>query len=239
MPFYSIDTKEHIASPGIYPRRIIHVSCHDAVELVNISRIVDVDVNNNITRLAFVFLASDVTNLKYHIQDTNNAFMIRYKYCPVARDLQPLTPTTFKCFPDLNPNYIAFWCKCLGRNIFMSIDYFRHEVWRFLCHYGQSQGRFLKAYLRIPCNPQFVVYMTSFFVRAGILSFSTVVYNVGFSTDCETKLETFAALLGDTALFGVQRKRSRKDKQSEARINDAINMLSKIELFISKCHLKV
>jgi len=260
LPFYSIDTKEYIGSPEIYPRSVIHISCHNVVELVNISKIVDVDVND-VTGLGFVFLESDVTDLKYHIQGMTNAFIIRYKYCPETRDLLPLSPTTFQCFPDLNATYNNLWCECLGRTIFMSIDYLRQEVWRFLCRYGQSQGRFPKAYLRIPCNPQFAAYMTSFFVRAGILSYPTVAsdlqrriqhqlsykmvsvevnYNV-FCFDCETKLETFAAMLGDTALFGVRRKRPRKDEQSETRINDAINMLVTLQKFIhtaNDCNIK-
>ena len=59
LPFYSIGTKEYIGSPEIYPRSVIHISCHNVVELVNISKIVDVDVND-VTGLGFVFLESHV-----------------------------------------------------------------------------------------------------------------------------------------------------------------------------------
>jgi len=130
LPFYSIDTKEYIGSPEIYPRSVMHISCHNVVELVNISKIVDVDVND-VTGLGFVFHESDVTDLKYHIQGMTYAFIVHYQYCPETRDLLPLSPTTFQCFPDLNATYNNLWCECLGRTIFMSIDYLRQVVWRF------------------------------------------------------------------------------------------------------------
>jgi hypothetical protein len=61
LPLFHDATLPHINSSVILPQPLRHMSCINVIELVNISKVaVDIPVES-ITGLAFVFLATNVT----------------------------------------------------------------------------------------------------------------------------------------------------------------------------------
>jgi len=67
LPLYDDSTRRHIIYPSILPQVISHASCLGVVELVNIGKIVRINIKK-ITGLAFVFHEDDVINDLYHIK---------------------------------------------------------------------------------------------------------------------------------------------------------------------------
>jgi hypothetical protein len=80
LPLFHDATLSHINSPVILPQPVCHMSCINIIELVNISKLaVDIPVES-ITGLAFVFLATNVTEYFFHIQGMRDAYLVRYKF---------------------------------------------------------------------------------------------------------------------------------------------------------------
>jgi hypothetical protein len=128
LPLYSPATAEYINSPTVLPRAITHSTCHHVIELVKTS-CTTVTRISDITRLAFVFLAENVSDFTYHLHGIQNAFVVRYKYSHAAKSLIWLTMESFHCFPDQHSSQREFWCECYGRSIYTSIDHLRQEFW--------------------------------------------------------------------------------------------------------------
>jgi hypothetical protein len=127
LPLYDEQTHWHINTPPILPRRISHMSCINATELVKTSKVAEVSPAY-ITGLAFIFLNVDVTEYVYHIQGMKDASVIRFKYSPSTNDLHMLSRTDFFSFPDLYVEHQMRWCECVGLTIFNSIDDLRQEL---------------------------------------------------------------------------------------------------------------
>jgi hypothetical protein len=77
------------------------MSCINVVEVVNVSKVSDVQVCN-IIGLAFVFLESDVNEYVYHVEGMQEAYIIWFKYSPILDELCELKSTNFYSFPDLS-----------------------------------------------------------------------------------------------------------------------------------------
>jgi hypothetical protein len=136
-----METMPHINNPSILPRRTCSTLCLDVVELINISRVTEVNLTSSMN-VAFIFLECEVSNNLYSIQGMDNAYVTRFLYSPSRMALVLLDSTSFHCFPDQNPVHAAAWSECYSRTIFYCIDQLRQEIWRFLFRYGQSQGNF-------------------------------------------------------------------------------------------------
>jgi len=138
LPLFKEDTLPHIASPLILPQPMSHMFRLNVIELVNISKVASVP-SAAINSLGFVFFACDVTEYIYHIQGVQDAYLVRFKFSPLSRDLVELNRSTFFAFPDLYEEHNMQWCECLARTIFSSIDDLRIQLWHVLCRFGQSQ----------------------------------------------------------------------------------------------------
>jgi len=170
LPLFHDATLSHINSPVILPQPVCHMSCINIIELVNISKLaVDIPVES-ITGLAFVFLATNVTEYFFHIQGMRDAYLVCYKFSFASNQLVELNSFTFSPFPHLYPEYNIRWCDCLGRSIFTSIEVVRQEMWRMLCKYGQSQGFFPKGTIKLPISNQFSYNMFNFLAQEGMHS---------------------------------------------------------------------
>ena len=260
LPLYSPSTHKYIGSPTLLPRAVTHLTCKTVSELVKTNYVAVVHIKD-IIGLAFVFLADSVTDFMYHIQGMRNAYLIRFKYCQVLDSLKLLNSTTFHSFPDIHPTHMQFWCECYGRSIFGCIDYMRQEMWRVLCRYGQSQGLFPKHTISLFLPTIFTQYLCYAFQSSGIQPQecvasepqrrveSTLLYKMVsisykylyFSLDTEEKLSVFAGIIGSMSVFGVRKRIPNKRQNSESimRYNDLVNVVEKIDLYISSSRVKL
>jgi hypothetical protein len=97
-----------------------YVICH-AIESVNISKVAVIPVDT-ISGLAFVFLSSNITEHKFHIQGMQDAYLVRFIFLLESNELLELNSSTFFPFPDLYQEHNMKWCNCLTRLIFTSIE---------------------------------------------------------------------------------------------------------------------
>ena len=258
LPLYCNEVKQYLNNPSILPVRICSSVCLNVMELVNISRIAKVKIAS-IKGLAFVFLESEVNSYLYYIQGMKNAFIVRFKYCATGKVLTPLDNSSFHCFPDLHPVHRMAWDECYGRTIYLSIDNLRQEIWRFLCRYGDSQGLFPRQliHLNYPC--QFTNYLCNFLVSAQVpfalktlrephrrvetgFMYRTVSASQQykcFNLDSAEAIEVFSGLLGATFLFGIWKRKPKLGSEISTKMLDAINVLSRLELYVSYSSLKV
>jgi hypothetical protein len=258
LPLYDIETMQYIHNPSILPRRICSTACLDVVELVNITKIAKVNIAS-IKGLAFVFLESDVNNHIYYIQGMTNAFIIRFKFCIEKRDLVSLDNSSFHCFPDLHPVHRMAWNECYGRTIYTSIDHLRQQIWRFLCRYGASQGIFPRQLIQLYYPTQFTNYLCNFLVLAQVpfevktlqepqhRVESKFIYRMVsasqeyklFNLDTAERVELFGRLIGATSIFGIRKRKPKLGSEVSTKRLDAINVLSRLELYISYSMLKI
>jgi hypothetical protein len=260
LPLYAMETMRHINNPPILPRKICSTLCLDVVELINISRVAEVNVMS-IMNVAFIFLECDVINNLYPIQGMDNAYVTRFLYSPSRMALVPLDGTSFHCFPDLNPVHAAAWSECYGRTIFNCIDQLRQEIWRFLFRYGQSQGHFPQQFLRLNFPPTFTCYLCNFFRRLNIqyqfaqvreskrhldakLSYRmiTIAENyMSYSLETPDVIQKFTRLIGASSFIGIRKPKPKLGVVSTTKTNDAVNVLSRIyvDVSYSKVRLKL
>jgi hypothetical protein len=250
LPLFHDATLPHINSPVILPQPVCHISCIDVIELMNISKFaVDIPIES-ITGLAFVFLATNVTEYLFHIQGMRGAYLIRYKFSFASNQLVELHSFTFFPFSDLYLEYNIRWYDCLGRSIFTSIEVVRQEMWRMLCNFGQSQGFFPKGTIKLPISNQFSYYMFNFLMQEGmhsqLLSIhdqerrvqSSLTYRSMKTSEMyhyivfndETTLQSLKNLLGNVAFVGIRRQKPKSESEEYLRLNDAVNITSKVEL---------
>jgi hypothetical protein len=116
-----------------------------------------------INTLAFVFLASDVTGYKRHIQGMKDSFLIRFKYCLTTRSLIALNGHAFMEFPDLHPEHQRLYCESYGRSIFSSIDVLRQELWRISVAILLGRKSWSGACIQTSCIKQFKAWECSLF----------------------------------------------------------------------------
>ena len=109
----------------------------------------------------------------YHIEGMSDAFVTRYIFYLSSQSLLELKRSDFTSFPDEFREHQLKWCDCVARCIFNTIDDVRQELWRILCRYGQSQGKFPKETVKIRISPQICHFFICKFTREGISS-STV-----------------------------------------------------------------
>ena len=151
------------------------------------------------------------------------------------------------------------WCECLGRSIFTAIDDLRQELWRILCRFGQSQGLFPKGTIKQPISSHFSYYICNFLTQNGINSEEMVIYDQDrriqskllyrtvktgstyhfFNIDSDSKLQSFSRMVGEMGVVGIQRRRPKVNSEQSLCINDAINVASKIELYVSSSKLRL
>jgi len=81
-------------------------------------------------------LASDVINNTYYIQGMVGAYVTRFHYSVASNEL--VESNCCYSFPDFYPDHSAKWSECCARAVFSGICDLHQELWRFLCHYGQS-----------------------------------------------------------------------------------------------------
>jgi len=84
--------------------------CLDVVELINISRVTEVNLTS-IMNVAFIFLECEVSNNLYSIQGMDNAYVTRFLYSPSRMALVLLDSTSFtvslikiRCMPQHGVN---------------------------------------------------------------------------------------------------------------------------------------
>jgi hypothetical protein len=258
LPLFSAEANEHINNPPILPRKICSEACRNLTELVNVSKIATVPVSS-ILGIAFIFLESDIINHIFSVQGIGNAFVTRFKYCLSRKQLLPVDHSTFYCFPDLHPHHNAMWTKCYGRTIFLSLDHLRQEIWKFLFRYGQAQGLYPRQLCNLYYPLQFTNYLCIFLHRAGIpftchtlsepqrrldttLNYHIIStadhYNVFCLDNCE-QLQKLSQLIGATSVFGVRKRKPKKGSEHPTVDFDAMNILSRIDLYISYCKVKM
>ncbi len=165
----------------------------------------------------------------------------------------------FFAFPDLYPEHNAKWCECLSRSIFSSINELWQQIWCILCRFGQSQGLHPKALIKIPISHRFSYYTINFLSQEGLESESYCIYDQEhcihssmlyrtvrtaetynkFFLDLEAKLQSFSKMIGEMVVVGVRCRKPKVDCEHDIRLNDAVNMMTKMELFISKSNLRL
>jgi len=254
LPLYADETKPHIQNPVLLPLPISHPSCHDVVELVKAACIANVTIDS-VTGIAFIFLTEDVMSFLVHIQGMRNAFIIHFKFCPRAKCLVPLSPSSFFCFPDLSIAHRNIWSESYGQSIFSAMECLQQEMWRFLCRYGSSQGNFPKALIKLYLPSIFTHYFGKFFNDAGVESQVIIqsepnrqiekflIYRMisinqtfrHFSLETEAQLNALASLLGSMSVFGVWTRMPRQNAERAIRVMDTVNCLSKAEFFVALC----
>jgi len=222
LPLYHEEMRQHMNNITILPRPICHMLCVNVTELVNVSKVAEVSMEA-ITGLAFVFLSSHVTEYVYHIHGMKHAYVLRYIFSPSSMSLFELNSTNFFSFPDLHQDHQRRWCDCVGRSIFSTIEDLHQELWHVLCRYGQSQGSYPKATIKLHITSHFSQYLIQHMVEDGLTSQlvsimekhrrinSTLTYrSVSFSEsyfffelDTAEKLAVFARLIGEMSVAGV------------------------------------
>jgi len=135
LPLNEEETLQHIGFPTVLLRAIYVMSCVNMVEVVNISGVADILVSD-VVGLAFIFLASDVINNTFYIQGMVDAYVNRFHYSVASNELVKLN--CCYSYPDFYPDHSAKWSECCARAVFSGICDLHQELWRFLCHYGQS-----------------------------------------------------------------------------------------------------
>lgn len=258
LPLYADETKPYIHNPALLPLPISHPSFQGVVELVKTAYTANVDLEC-VCGIAFVFLAEDIMNYLFHVEGMQDAFTIRFKFCPIVQHLVPLNHSSFFCFPDVSPVHQSLWSACYGRSIFSAIDGLRQELWRFLCRYGGSQGSFPKGVVKLNVPSIFTHYCCKFFHDAGVpsqvLSHSEpnrrieqyLIYRMVsitnnyryFSLETEERLKVLAAFLGTMSMFGIRTRMPRRNAEKAVRVMDAVNCISKAELFVGLTQVKV
>jgi hypothetical protein len=165
---------------------------------------------------------------------------------------------SFHCFPDLADVYQNYWGECYSRSIFSSIEYLQQEIWRNLCRYGVKQGLFPKPMFKAYVSPNFTSYLTrslncdqipshlvvssdpqrriNLYLRYQIISVrQTLQY---FEINGEEQLESFASIFGMMSIFDIRVWMPQKEFERGIRVLDAVNCMSKVELFIGQSHVK-
>ena len=60
-----------------------------------------------------------------------------------------------------------------------------------------------------------------------------------FVLDNEEKIQVLSRLLGETAVFGIQKRKSKLGMEFATSERDAVNVSSKVEFFLSMSYLKI
>lgn len=255
-PLYEPETLQFIGSPKVLPRAINDMSCVNVVELVNVSRVADISVSK-VIGIAFIFLASDITSSTYYIQGMADAYVTRFKFSPVLNELVVLS--SFYAFPDFDAEYNARWSECCARAIFSGICDLRQELWRFLCRYGQSQGHHPKTLIKQTISQTFSFYIANYLVQLGISPqfciitdqerriHSSLLYRTVraptsysfFNLDTEAKIEFLGKIIGDFSLVGIRARKPKLDLELGLKINDALNMTSKMGVYLSCTKIRI
>jgi hypothetical protein len=258
LPLFDEGTSEYINNPSILPRRICHMSCTDATEVIKTGLVAEVS-SEHITGLAFVFLKADVEDYTFHIQGMNDVYVIRFEYSQSSRCLVELNRSNFSSFPDLYPEHQIRWCECVGRTIFNTIDDVRQELWRVLCRYGQSQGKHPKETIKIRVSSIFSNYLQHKLTADGIPSAtvsiskkqrriqSTILYRSimlsedyqYFDLDTPVAISSFSRFIGDMSVVGLRRRMPKLNIEYDCRLNDGVNMTKRIEVFINSNMLRL
>jgi hypothetical protein len=256
LPLYEEETLQHIGFPTVLPRAINDMSCVNTVELVNVSGVADIPVSD-VVGLAFIFLASDIMNNTYYVQGMANAYVTRFHFSVALNELVE-TKCLFS-FPDFYPEHNAKWSDCCSRAVFFGICDLRQELWRFLCRYGQSQGHHPKTLIKLSISQTFSFYIANYLVQVGVLPqfcvitdqerriYSSLLYRSVrapttysfFNLDSEEKIDFFGKLIGDFSLVGIRARRPKLDKDFDVKRNDALNMVTKMEVYLSHTKLRL
>jgi hypothetical protein len=61
--------------------------------------------------------------------------------------------------------------------------------------------------------------------------------NAYFNLDTEAKLDLLRKLIGDFSLVGIRARKPKLDAEHDLKINDALNVVTKMELFV--CSTKI
>ena len=102
-----------------------------------------------------------------------------------------------------------------------------------------------KGTIKLPICQQFSYYIYHYLLLDGIessLLYRTVTTNEVYSyfnLDSEQKLLSFMKFIGEMAVVGIRRRKPKVNHEYALRINDAINMTSRIELFLSNSKLRL
>jgi hypothetical protein len=151
--------------------------------------------------------------------------------------------------------------ECFSRTIFYSIDHLRQEIWRFLFCYGQSQGLYLYPHqsLNMHFPPSFTCYLCSFFHVANVADQVTQVREMKrhldaklmyrmvsisdsyklYSLDSPELIQQFTKLIGASSFLGIRRPKPKLGGAVTTKMNDAMNVLSKVYLYIGYSNVRL
>jgi hypothetical protein len=259
IPLYSAEANEYFSNVTmLLPRSLTESACTGVIEVFRTSSIAEVSASS-ISNVAFIFLVEHLRNHLVYIHGMFNAFALRFKYSLETRSLLALDSDSFKCFPDLDPQYQQRWSDCYGRTIFSAIDHLRQEIWRFLCRYGQSQGMFPHQTLNLYFPTVFTNYVANYLQVCGVpydeccsreaqrrveVNFmyrmvSTECTYRYFRLDSAEHMEYLTKLLGTMAVFGIRKRMPKKDTVVEIHNFDLLNVIQCIEFFIHASKVKM
>jgi hypothetical protein len=140
----------------------------------------------------------------------------------------------------------------------MCIDQLHKEVWRFLFRYGHSQGDFPRQLLSLAFPLLFTHYLCTELERAQVhgqfrveketyhrldpkLLYRMVVVEVQYkwySLHSPEQLNFFCGIIGSTSTIGIRKRKPKLGHEETTRLFDALNITSKMDLFISYGKLK-
>jgi hypothetical protein len=134
-------------------------------------------------------------------------------------------------------------------------------MWRILCKWGQYQGDFPKALFKMRISSVFATYLKDKMSKMGLrseqkqklmsdlhrrvqdkLKFRSVKVCdsfVFYLLQSPEAIHSFSTIIGEMSVVGVRKRMPKVDVERVCNRNDSVNMLQKIELFLSLTKLRM
>jgi hypothetical protein len=126
-------------------------------------------VSSCVTELLFVFHYNDVICGDYCCSGMENAFFIRYRYCPETSGCIFIEKATYHPFPSCSIFFRHYWSSCLTQDVWEAICLIQQTITSILCRYSQNQGTHPSGHKKVCISVAVMQYLQSWLTSRRII----------------------------------------------------------------------